>query len=104
MVRGGGIGGLVSTTTVDSEKLAPEDAELLRAKVGEAGVFDLPPESGAETMLVDAPSYEIAVEEGGRRQRVLLSEEALPEKARSLISWLDSIPEREERIHPPGGE
>ena len=104
MVRGGGFAGLVSTVSVDSEELAPGDAEALRTKVEEAGVFELSPQSEEGTAYPDAFHYEITVEEGDRRQSVVLREETLPEKARSLISWLDSIPASEQRVHPAGEE
>jgi hypothetical protein len=98
IVRGGGLAGLVKTTAVDADALSPEDAKRLRDEVEAAGIFDLPrelPSSGAQK---DRFSYAVTVEDAGRKHTVQASEEALPEGVRSLVSWLGTVPEREDRI------
>ena len=45
VVRGGGLAGLVETTTADSDRLGADDADSLRRKVAEARFFDLAPQS-----------------------------------------------------------
>ena len=86
IVRGGGLAGLVKTTAVDADALSPDDAQRLREKVQEAGIFDLPGEitSGAEQK--DRFSYAVTVEDAGREHTVLANEEALPESVRELVS------------------
>jgi hypothetical protein len=104
IVQGGGIAGLVSTTVADSDSLAPKDAETLRSKVEEAGVFDLDPAAtAAGDRQPDRPSYEVTVEDGARRCQIVLEEGSLPDSVRELISWVESVPGREERLSGPGG-
>ena len=104
VVRGGGIAGLVTTTTADSDALAPEEADALRSKVEGSGLMHMPARVAGPTPQPDAFNYEVTVEDdNGRTQRVSLSEDALPASVRSLISWLDSVPGKQERIGPPGG-
>jgi hypothetical protein len=102
IVRGGGLAGLVETTTVDSETLASEDASMLRAKVEEAGLLDLPERIGGAARQPDQFSYKLIVEDQGRTSTVYVSEEDLPEPIDSFISWASTVPGREERIGPPG--
>ena len=102
IVRGGGLAGLVKTTAVDADALSPEDAQRLREKVHEAGIFDLPGEITSGGEQKDRFSYALTVEDAGREHTVLASEEALPASVRSLVSWLGTVPEREDRIERAG--
>jgi hypothetical protein len=102
IVRGGGLAGLVETTTVDSASLAAEDARMLRAKVEESGLLDLPERIGGPTRQPDQFSYKLTFEDQGRMHTVYVSEENLPEPLDSFISWVSSVPGRQERIGPPG--
>lgn len=101
-MRGGGILGLVTTTTADSGELAPDDADALRAQVDGCGLLQLAGRAGA-TSSPDAFAYEIIVDDGERSQKVALAENDLPDDVRSLISWLDAVPGRQQRVGPPGG-
>jgi hypothetical protein len=98
IVRGGGLAGIVKTTAVDAAALSPEDAQTLRDKVEEARIFDLPAELTAGGAQKDRFSYSLTVEDVGRKHTVLASEEAIPVGVRSLVSWLGTVPEREDRI------
>jgi hypothetical protein len=90
-VEGGGFAGLVKTTEADASELAPADAERLRTLVTETGLFDLvPPDSGSA--LPDVQSYEITVEDGGRRNTVVLGERDLSPGVRALLDWVRSVP------------
>ncbi len=102
VVRGGGIAGLVTTTSVDSSTLAPEEADALRTKVEGSGLMQLPARVSGPTSYPDALNYQVTVEDGDRVQKVSLSEDAVPDTVRSLISWLDKVPGRQERVAPPG--
>jgi hypothetical protein len=103
VTRGGGLAGLVSTTTADTEALAPGDAEELRTKVEGSGLLQMPARVSGPRAHPDAFDYAVTVEDGERTQTVSLSEDALPASVRSLISWLDSVPGHQEGIAPPGG-
>jgi hypothetical protein len=102
VVRGGGLAGLVTTTTADSDALAPDDAEALRAKVQGSGLLQLPARVSGPTRQPDAFDYAVTVEDGDHTQQVSLTEDALPPAVRSLISWVDTVPGRRDLIGPPG--
>jgi Emfourin len=102
VVQGGGLAGLVRTTSADTASLAPTDAAALRAMVGAADVFGLPSRLGPAATRPDALAYEVTVEDGAHRHTVRASDQALPEELRALISWLQSVPGRSERLGPPG--
>jgi hypothetical protein len=104
IVRGGGFGGLVTVTTADTASLAPEDARTLRAKVEEAGLFDLPEHMSGPPSQPHPFTYAVTVEDQGRTHTVRVSEEDVPESLSSLISWVGSLKGREERVVPPGVE
>ena len=101
VLRGGGIGGMLTRTEVATDALPPAEAEALEKRVREAGLTKA--EGGPGPTHPDELSYEIAVEEGGRRRATLVSESEMPEAARKLIEWIDSRPERHVGVEPPGG-
>jgi hypothetical protein len=88
----------VITTTVDSAKLTPEQAETLRAMVGEANLAGLVPREGG-LVHPDAGGYRVTVDYGdGSSQSVVVPELGMPDPVRSLISWIQSVPSREETV------
>ncbi|MGI9022860.1 MAG: protealysin inhibitor emfourin [Acidimicrobiales bacterium] len=100
IVQGAGMMPIVITTTADSAALTDDDADALRAKVEEAGLLD---RSGARSgPQPDRPSYEITVEDEGRRNDIAFDDADLPDTVRSLIAWVGSVPGHERRIDPPG--
>lgn len=102
IIRGGGLAGIVTRTAVESEWLPAESAHELRERVAKARVFDLPEEVRGRPDQADRFSYAVTVEDQGRARTVRLAEEALPEEVRELVSWVESVPEREEGIERPG--
>jgi hypothetical protein len=102
VVRGGGLAGVVQTTTADSETLAPDDAEALRRKVGEAGFFDVPADGGGPSAGPDRFAYAVTVEDGDRAHTVRRGEADLPDGVRALVTWVSSVPGRREDVSPPG--
>ncbi|KAA9161647.1 hypothetical protein FPZ12_014165 [Amycolatopsis acidicola] len=99
VVRGGGITGLVVTTVADSDALAPADAETLGRKVREAGLLDALP--GVGEPLPDAQTYEITVDFGRQRTHAVVADGAMPPGVRALLSWVESVPGREETVSRP---
>lgn len=101
VVRGGGLTGLVITTSVDSAALSREDADTLRTRVDGAALADLPPTTSRPGQP-DAESYRITVEDNGQRNTIVLTERDVSPPVRSLISWVESAPGRQESVNPPG--
>lgn len=86
----------MKTTEADADELAPADAERLRAMVGAAGLMDLTsPDAGSS--LPDVQTYEITVEDGGRRNTVVLGDRELPPELRELLAWMRTVPGRHEQ-------
>ncbi|WP_326640397.1 hypothetical protein OG884_36150 [Streptosporangium sp. NBC_01755] len=102
IVRGGGIAGLVTVTTVDSASLASQQVAELRSRVERAGLSDAPERSGASGGQPDRFDYELTVEDGGQAHTVRAGEGDLSGPLRALISYVTSLPGRQERIGPPG--
>ena len=103
VVRGGGFGGLVRTTTADTERLSAGDRRQLAALVRQAGLFDAPKAPSPEEPEPDRFTYAVTVEDDGRRRKIGYSERSLPEGVRNLISWVSTVDGHEESIEPPGG-
>jgi hypothetical protein len=100
VTRGGGFAGLVTTRTVTSESLSPDDANTLRKKVEEA--FRLSASLGSQKKLPDSYDYAVTVEDDeGHKRTLALSEENLSEPIWALISWIDALPAVDETIGPP---
>jgi hypothetical protein len=101
IVRGGGVAGLVTTTSADTDALAPEHARQLREVVGRAGLLGLP-EHPAAASGPDRFTYRLTVEDGGRTHTVRLREEDLTGDLSALIDWVRAVPGHTERVAPPG--
>ncbi|GAA0846869.1 hypothetical protein GCM10009525_66540 [Streptosporangium amethystogenes subsp. fukuiense] len=67
-----------------------------------AGLSDAPERSGASAGQPDRFDYELTVEDGGRAHTVRVGEGDLSGPLRALISYVTSLPGRQERIGPPG--
>ena len=102
VVRGGGLAGVVETTTADSATLAPDDAALLRSKVDEAKFFDLPGAGPRPGAGADRFHYAVTVEDDDRAHTVHRAEADLPAALGALIAWVSSVPGRETGLAPPG--
>jgi hypothetical protein len=102
VVRGGGLAGVVETTTADSERLSADDAARLRHKVGEAGFFELPGEAPRSGGGADRFHYAVTVEDGDRAHTVRRAEADVPEALGALITWVSSLPAAETGLSPPG--
>jgi hypothetical protein len=92
--RTGGFGGLGQAASVDEASLAPEERAQLRRLVAESGLWSLPPELPASSPAADRFRYRITAEDGDRRREIRAGEEALPDRLRALVRWL------EERARP----
>jgi hypothetical protein len=103
VARGGGFGGLIRTTTADTERLSPGDRQKLAVLVRRAGLFDAPTAPNSEEPEPDRFTYTVTVEDEGQRRKIGFSERSLAEGVRNLISWVSTVDGHEESIEPPGG-
>jgi hypothetical protein len=103
IVRGGGFGGLIRTTTADTDRLSSDDREKLAILVRQAGLLNAPAAEYPDEPEPDRFTFTVTVEDEGHRRQARFSERSLPEEARNLISWVGAVSGREERIEPPGG-
>ena len=101
IVRGGGVGGFVTRTELDSEALPAGDSSTLAEIAKQALASSEAPSSGER--LPDELLYTIEVDDGGEERTLQFSEQTLPEPVRELIEWIDSHPERDDRLEPAGG-
>jgi hypothetical protein len=102
VVRGGGLAGLVTTTSADTDTLAPEDARALRDKVERAHLLSGPEHAGTPGGGPDRFTFRVTVEDAGRTHTVRLREEDLTEDVSALIAWVRAVPGHTERVAPPG--
>jgi hypothetical protein len=102
VVRGGGFGGLVRSSTADTEHLSPPDRQKLAALVEQAGLSGAPAAPEPIDPGPDRFTYAVTVEDKGQTWRAIYSERSLPREVRDLISWVSSISSHEDDIEPPG--
>ena len=103
VVRGGGFGGLVRTTTADTDRLSPRDSQELAVLVRQAGLSGAPEAANPREPEPDRFTYTVTVEDKGNRREARFSERSLPEEVRNLISWVGAVSGHQESIEPPGG-
>ena len=103
VVRGGGFGGLIRTTTADTDRLSPRDRQELAVLVRQAGLSGAPAVPDPEEPEPDRFTYAVTVEDEGHWRQARFSERSLPEEVRNLISWVGAVSGRQESVEPPGG-
>ena len=103
IVRGGGLAGMVTQTSLDADDLTGPDAATLRAKVNQARVLG-PNRPGTPSgpPQPDRFSYELTVEDDDRRQTLRLRDQDLSPELRNLITWVHNAPARRQEVRPPG--
>jgi hypothetical protein len=93
VVRGGGVAGVVTSTSLDSADLPDADADALRAAVDRARAAHSPP-SGAP--MPDRFGYEVRVEDGDSAE-TLRTRDPVPDPMRELIALVQESPARRRR-------
>jgi len=102
VTRGGGIAGLVRTTTADEAWLSPRDGQEMQALVRQAGLLGDPPAPATGKPAPDQFNYAVIVEDDGRRHVARFSEQSMPEQVRNLITWVSTVDGHREDVGPPG--
>lgn len=100
VVRGGGLAGIMTTTTLDAVDLSPQDAKALRAKVAAAAITGPHPKSAAAQP--DRFAYELTVDADGERKTVRVGEADLTPQLQELLAWIQAAPARRQGVRPPG--
>src|SRR5262249_1545614 len=95
--RSGGVGGLLLSTTVDTDRLAAPDVIRLRELVEEAECFKLPPRIRSRQPQPDRFQYDLTSEDGSRQRAVTTDEDAMPASLRPLLTWLTQVARRAPR-------
>lgn len=100
ILRGGGIGGLLTRTELNSEVLPSGDSRTFADKAQRALALSDAPASGER--FPDELLYTIVVDDGNAARTLRFTEQTLPEPVRELIAWVDARPEREDRLETRG--
>ena len=90
----GGIGslpGLAAPRTIDVDTLAEEDRRRLKQLVDDARFFTLPTRIPAPRAAADYQTYQITIEDGARRHRVVVSDPVAPASLQKLIDALRTL-------------
>jgi hypothetical protein len=103
IVRGGGLAGMVTVTSLDTHDLTGPDAAALRAKVDQAAAVQ-PHRRGAEATppQPDRFSYELTIEDRDKRQTLRVRDQDLSPELHDLITWVQKSPARRQEVRPPG--
>ncbi|MBI3244583.1 MAG: hypothetical protein HYZ49_20070 [Chloroflexi bacterium] len=90
--RSGGVAGMRVTTTVNTDTLPANEAQMLREMVDKAKFFDLPAVLAApKSNNADRFQYKLTVEVGNRRHTVETGETAAPPTLQPLIQRLGEM-------------
>ncbi len=89
LTRSGGFGGFRQTATADETTLAAGERDELLELVAAADLWSLPSELPGPAPSPDGFRYRIAAQEGDRRHEIRVAEEALPDRLRPLVRWLE---------------
>jgi hypothetical protein len=89
-IKSGGFAGIRQTTSVDTTRLAADQAQELVVRVDAANFFALPAIIRSPRPQPDRFQFALTVEDDGRRHTVTVSESSVPAELRQLIEWLQS--------------
>jgi hypothetical protein len=90
----GGLGsfpGLSAPRTIDVDTLSEEDRGRLTHLVDDARFFALPSRIPAQRGAADYHTYQITIEDGTRRHRVVVSDPVVPAPLQKLIDALRAL-------------
>lgn len=104
VVRGGGLLGMATETTLDSAHLDESARQTLQATVDSAQPFAQPAAAAVTAKGADMFSYELRVQDGERSQTLRRTDADLTPELRELVGLVLSAPERERRVLRPGQE
>jgi hypothetical protein len=98
VVRGGGLAGLVTTTTVDEMDLGANEASELRAAVARAQLDRQPDDAASSDGRPDRFAFEVTSQDGDQKHIVRVAEQDCWPELRELMDWIDRAPGRHREI------
>jgi len=78
---------MMMTVSVDTSKLAPNEANQLKSLVEEADFFQLP-EAMTSAAQPDRFQYHLTVAEQKRKHSITVTESSMPGTLKPLVNWL----------------
>jgi hypothetical protein len=90
----GGVGyfpGRAAPRSIDVDALPESDRTALKALIDAAGFFSLPQHLAAPRGAADYQTYQITIEDGGRRHTVAVADPVATPELQKLIEKLRSI-------------
>jgi hypothetical protein len=97
VVRGGGIAGISTRTTLVGDDLPGHEVETLSRLVQQAGLVR-GAAAGSAAGGADQQLYEVEVVDDAGRVSARFGEEDLPDEVRELVAWIDARPERSRQL------
>jgi hypothetical protein len=88
LVRRGGLAGIPLQATVDTAELDPAEAEAIHAALDAADLRALAARPPQAPGMPDAFSYELEVERGAEKHRLVFGEHDVPEPLRQTVELL----------------
>jgi hypothetical protein len=89
--RSGGIMGLVIDAAIDTETLAPEEAQAVENLVAASNFFALPEKLLPDALVPDELYYEITIKRGQLEHRVETSDTGATDALRALLRKLEIL-------------
>jgi hypothetical protein len=90
----GGVGffpGLAAPRTIDVDALGPDELRSLRQLLHEARFFELPARQAVPRGAADYRTYQITVEDEGRRHTVTVSDPVIEPSLQKLVNRLRAL-------------
>jgi hypothetical protein len=85
-LRSGGFGGLLNGCDLNTEQLSAEQARELESLVKHSGFSDSQERRSASAR--DLRQYELTIEAGAKKFKVIFDDQTLPAEAKPLINFL----------------
>ncbi len=87
--RSGGVMGMSTTVSLDTDIMGAEAAAELEGLVATAAFFELPAQLVGDGPMPDEYSYVITIERNGEAHTVTCTDSSAPDGLRPLLVWLD---------------
>ncbi|MGB7443178.1 MAG: protealysin inhibitor emfourin [Coleofasciculaceae cyanobacterium] len=91
----GGFAGLAKSIEIDTEKISPDEAKMLKSLVNQSSFFELPQPMMAA--MADQEQYSIKVESKDQSRELHLSKASTPEQLKPLIDCIAKQAKYEKR-------